>query len=258
MCWSCGETLEGIAARERAAEPNRAEPAAQSPATDRFGTSLGRRTLAVELSVVGLLTVAAPFVGAAWAALEPVPTTLIAELWRLCHELGISGILLYLVWRDRGSLGQLGLRRTGWWKEIGAGFLLFLLVTAFWIATWEIVLALGLPVWDSDLQPIEDSPAMRALLPLFLLSSAFYEEVVFRAYLWIRLTALTGRPGLSLFACSVLFTLVHARSPAGSLQLVLFGMLFGALFWRMRSLPRLVVAHCALNLVLDYNWLLTR
>jgi membrane protease YdiL (CAAX protease family) len=106
----------------------------------------------------------------------------------LVSQVGLIGVMAYLLWRRQGSLQSVGLGRMAWTKELRlAGFMLVALLAAALVSTILIV-ALGLPV-----RPPYDSyraiPSARALafIPLTLLVAASYEEFLFRAYLITRL-----------------------------------------------------------------------
>jgi membrane protease YdiL (CAAX protease family) len=88
-------------------------------------------------------------------------------------------------------------------------------------------------------------------LPVFLLVGAGFEEVLLRGYIWNRLEQLT-RPECRLLVSSLLFASYHPHSIVQATDVFVGGVLFGAFYWRGRSVPRLVLAHFAINLATYY------
>ena len=68
-----------------------------------------------------------------------------------------------------------------------------------------ISLIVGLPPRPEGHATVEEVSALTAILPVTFLVNAFFEEILFRAYLWNWLTHFTSRPVVSLFICASLF-----------------------------------------------------
>jgi membrane protease YdiL (CAAX protease family) len=82
-----------------------------------------------------------------------------------------------------------------------------------------------------------------------MLVAATFEEVLYRAYLWGRLTQLTRTSDLSIVISSVLFALAHGYDPATTLSVFTFGLVLGFVFAKSRSLLRVTLAHWGYNVV---------
>jgi len=83
---------------------------------------------------------------------------------------------------------------------------------------------------------------------LSLIPAVLYEELVFRAFLITRLATLLGHHHVWIVTlAAALFALTHGYPAAGTLQVFAAGLVWGAVFVRTRSLPRLVVSHWVLD-----------
>jgi membrane protease YdiL (CAAX protease family) len=213
------------------------------------------RTYLMELMIVFGVLVLPSVCGGIEFLLQPwehAPKTLPSGILGLVCDLGAIGLLFYLVSCNRESLQVLGLRRTRWWVEV------LWAAAIVWASWWTykyarvITVPMGLEPWPEEQQAISGSTALKAALPVFLLASAFLEETLFRAYLWNRMVQWTRAPFWSLVFCSAVFALIHCASPAVLIQHFVSGLVLGAFYWLGRSTPRLVLAHCARNLVVTY------
>ncbi len=171
----------------------------------------------------------------------------------LTYSLGIILLLAYLVWKDQGTLASLGLKDISWGREL---LLSPVILGIAWGTDWcadYLVIVLDLPGWQLRTFEVTDDSLTRSVLPLSLLVSAFYEEILFRGYLWSRLSRLTAQPTVSLVLVSTLFALTHLYGPTGTLYVGMFGLVFGFLFWVFRKLPRLIIAHWAFNMLIEFG-----
>tara|TARA_R110002072_G_C7838728_1_gene524786 strand:- start:158 stop:802 length:645 start_codon:yes stop_codon:yes gene_type:complete len=173
---------------------------------------------------------------------QALSTTLGESVVRISGEIGTMLLVAYLLrdvtsWRASILFG-----RTRWLPELGWSLLLLGLLWALNSLYQVAWLALDLPLPPPPTYPSEP------LLPLALLSSAAFEEVVFRGYLLIRLTPLLGGAGRALLVTVVLFTLCHDYPLVGQIGVAITGLTLGASFVIQRQLPRLVLAHWFFNL----------
>jgi membrane protease YdiL (CAAX protease family) len=173
----------------------------------------------------------------------------------LCMALEAVDIALILWWfrRNGESWRSLGIRKVRWWTEL-------LWSVGIYAAEWMAWFLLDPILMDLLGPPSDTSTVGRPrgllfwLLPFFLLLSAFFEELFFRGYLWIRLRRLTGGRLPALALSTLLFTVYHPYPSRDLVYIGVFGLVLGFFFWTSRSLPRLVLAHTWFNLSIYYHW----
>jgi membrane protease YdiL (CAAX protease family) len=242
VCWSCHGDQPGPEATPR--EEPLAAPG--PPAPDPEAVAARQKRLAIEVAVVLIVIWLPAFSGGISNAFEPnPPMDWSMALWGLVHGAGILALVWYLAWLDgdwRRFLGLLGPRVADVpWAAATFVALQLAGASAQWIARvlgFETT-SLDMPRYRQDVQWIA---------PLDFLLWAFVEEVVYRAYLWNRFSALSRRPALSIVAAAVLFAAMHGYPPEGSLAVFFMGLALGWIFRFRRSLWPVVLGHWGFNL----------
>ena len=149
------------------------------------------------------------------------------------------------------------LRIRGWTKErlgldfsLGAataGVLLFLAyMTVYWITAAAVIsFAPGVAKQNAFQFAITAHPA--AVLA-FIVINSFYEEIVVTGYV---VTALAPQgAALAITASTLLRFSYHLyQGPLASITILPLGLLFGAVYWRWRTLWPLIVAHTINNII---------
>jgi membrane protease YdiL (CAAX protease family) len=150
----------------------------------------------------------------------------------------------------RGGSFDWKLPRSGaeWGKEIGWGVLLILAIWGCALVIGLIVNTFGLNETQELAQPTPNRSAMTALL-LFTPVIGLDEELLFRVYLQTRLTqVMRSKRMLPVFLASALFASVHGYPLAGTLTILVFGLVLGFSYQANGKVPRLVVAHTLWNI----------
>jgi len=247
-CWNCHESLAD--AIEIAPET---PPVSEHTEVDI--ASGARSWIGIELLIV-LLIVWLPGVAAGVEAYFVPPTALSlgAELFSILYNAGEVCLVAYLLWREGGWLAHLGLRGSRWLRDVPWAVLLALAAFAVTVFAFHIG-SQWLPVTGgaSPQADVPDEGSVRWILPGSSFVAALAEEVIFRAYVWRRLTQLLRDPILALIGSSALFSLVHVALVMDSIALFGFGLLLGWAFLRTSSLWRVTLAHWFYNLVLYYT-----
>jgi len=247
VCWNCQGDLADAVELPRAPE---VEPAPNPSPVDpsiRFG--IGFEVLVV-LALVWLPGV----VAGVESYFTPFgPLTFGDELDGVLINAAEILLIVYLLWRTGSLRDQLGLQRSKIWREVGwglglaaAGFVVMNLPLAI-VPDW-----FWAPATSTSLEFAPDDVALGWLLPWSFLVAALEEEVIFRAYLWRRLTQLFGDPILALLASAAFFALAHVAVPVDTLAHFAFGLLFGWVFLRTGILWLLVLGHWFYNLAITY------
>jgi membrane protease YdiL (CAAX protease family) len=242
VCWSCHGDLPGSAPAPKR-EP--AAAVAHHP-RDRIAETARRKRIALEV-VVAMSIVWLPWIGGGiWNAFDPSPPqTWAVLLWSSAECAGILGLLAYFAWLDGDWRRLLGLARPSIGREIAWGAATFVAIVVADRLAYQITSLFGL---ESSSSPTLFEPSVMWLVPAHLLLGALVEETFYRAYLWNRLTELTGRPALSIAITALLFSAAHFYRLSDSIALVFFGLVLGWIFRARRSLWPLVLAHWAFNL----------
>ena len=167
-------------------------------------------------------------------------------------EAGFLFLLGYLVWRNGESWQILGFRPTRWWIELIWAFVLY---CALWLSSLCVTSLAKKAGWEPGPKNSPEETAAgsyAALLPVFLIVSALFEEILLRGYLWNRIEQFSRRPAVALLSTSLLFAAYHPYSMLQVLEIFVFGLVLGVFYWHGRSLPRLVLAHFAYNIAIFY------
>jgi membrane protease YdiL (CAAX protease family) len=166
---------------------------------------------------------------------------------RLFALLGVAVLLqaggvvgLGLLYWGRMSLPALGWRSRNFVGDVGFGLLGFGLLVAVVLA---LSAALGSPVRETLDSWLHQPPRVRLLSLCIGLLAAFNEESLFRGYLQPGLVARVGAaPGV--LVAALVFALYHGNfAPLALLGKLLFGVVFGVLAYRRKSLVPSGLAH---------------
>jgi membrane protease YdiL (CAAX protease family) len=233
--------------------PAPADPAPiPAPAAPSSTPPFARDHLRLEFAAVLLATMGP---GLALAALRYSSTgsginaaTLFAEGFMLA---GWCLLVWFLLSRREAFDWNLPRSTVEWLKEVGWGLVLLVCLLAATLAVGALAQGLGLHghagPWS---QPLSD-PSTRLMFCLLVPLAALHEELLFRVYLQSRLTRfLTGRPAVVVLIGACLFATVHDYSVPGTLSVLAAGLILATSYQRNRRIPRLVIAHALLNLLL--------
>jgi membrane protease YdiL (CAAX protease family) len=135
-----------------------------------------------------------------------------------------------------------------WGKELGWGLLLIIAIWGCAAVIGLVVNAFGLNETQELAQPAPNRSALTALL-LFTPVIGLDEELLFRVYMQTRMTqVLRSKRLLPVFLASALFASVHGYPLAGTLTILVFGLVLGFSYQANGKIPRLVVAHTLWNI----------
>lgn len=189
-------------------------------------------------------------------------------LGRQCGSFGISlvpsrnglyvqsvlalGVLL-LIWRSRRGRSTFGVNWSDWnpllgwagavrWGILGGIVAVILVVAMTWLLS-----AMGVEDDSSSYWAELANQQWFALLPLAVVAAPIYEEFFYRAWLMERLSRVFPAV-VALSISAVGFAVFHLPQNAMQWsQLLLGGLILGAIWWRTRSLTACVLAHATWN-----------
>jgi len=140
----------------------------------------------------------------------------------------------------------------GWIFECVVAALLTVFVSLVYRFVWYLTPALAT---TDDPSRFPDAPAgdvSAVMLLLYNVLAVIYEEVVSRAYLVTRIARhLRLGSAASVVIAAAIFAIAHGYGSRGTVLTFAVGIVFGAAYVKTRSLPCIVLAHCALNVLLE-------
>ncbi|HEX7043886.1 MAG TPA: CPBP family intramembrane glutamic endopeptidase [Burkholderiales bacterium] len=207
-----------------------------------------RRAYLLETAVYFLVLV--PWMGFATLGRRPddLGFPLVATVIVL-HDVALTALALYLVWRNGEGAAAVGWVRRGWGREALLGVALF------------VPLFLGVAILETLLRAAGFAEPVKPptyLLPqvgtdyvfalVLLVVVAVAEETVFRGYLLRRFVQLTGSARAAVVLTSLIFALGHGyQGPLGVIAVGAIGAAFAAVYLWRGSLVAPVVMHFIQN-----------
>jgi len=207
-----------------------------------------RRAYLLETAVYFLVLV--PWMGFATLGRQPddLGFPLVAAVIVL-HDVALTALALYLVWRNGEGAAAVGWVRHGWGREAVLGAALF------------VPLFLGVALLETLLRAAGFAEPVKPpayLLPqagvdyafalVLLVVVAVAEETVFRGYLLRRFMQLTGSAGAAVIVTSLVFALGHGyQGPLGVIAVGAIGATFAVVYLWRGSLVAPVVMHFIQN-----------
>ncbi len=175
----------------------------------------------------------------------------------------LLGLLAFLRWHHGLTANSFGIRRDSIESQClwGAGLAA---ANAVLMVGLIVLLALIFYYWSpQSFHWLRGSGTNRNVLPaepadrlVLCIGSSIWQEIEYRALLIPYLRRLTGRWWLAVLISSLLFGWAHVGNDAGAAYLIsvtLFGVIYGVVFVRSRSLLAVVLAHFALNFFIAGN-----
>ena len=173
-----------------------------------------------------------------------------ALLWSAAEEIALGGLALFYLHRRGWPIGALWPRPSA--IETALGFLLLAATLAAMFVFDAVFGALGV----GDLNEEIARASSMTLVPILVLSvvNGAFEELIWLGYLLPTLSPLG--PGFAIGLSAGLRSLVHFyQGPAGATELLLVGLAWGALYWRLRALWPFVLAHIVYDVIALSGWL---
>lgn len=207
-----------------------------------------RRAYLLETTVFLLILV--PWMGLASVASRPEELSFPLVAGAIVfHDIALTALALYLVWRNGEGLAAVGWSRRGWGREMLVGAALFVPLLLGIAALDALLRAAGLaePVRPPDYL-LPRSGSDYALAVVLLVTVAVAEETVFRGYLLRRFSQATGSTTLAVVLSSVLFALGHGyQGSLGIIAVGAIGVVFAVVYLKRGSLVAPMVMHFIQN-----------
>ena len=164
----------------------------------------------------------------------------------ILRDLGLLGLILYFLWRNGEPLRKIGWIRPGAGREAAVGILLFVPVFLGVTSLEWFLRSVGFSAPSAPLPSfLTATGSMQLLLAgLLVVVVAVAEESIFRGYLILRLTAMTGSTGRAVLVSALIFALGHGYEGAvGVISVTLMGLLLGWIYVWRGNLTAVTVIH---------------
>ena len=169
----------------------------------------------------------------------------ITAIATILRDLALVSLIVFFLWRNGEGKDRIGWRFRGW-QDALLGVLLFVLV--FLAAGYldQLLRAAGFsePATPLPKALTAQGPAEYLLAVLLVAVVAFAEEVIFRGYMILRLTEVTGSSIAAILLSSVIFALGHGyEGTAGVVTVGFLGLAFAIVYVWTDSLAAPIVMH---------------
>lgn len=170
---------------------------------------------------------------------------LVTAIATILRDLALVSLIAFLLWRNGESRDRIGWRFRGG-QDILTGVLLFVVV--FFAAGYldQLLLALGFSAPATQLPKFltPNGRSQELLAVLLVAVVAVSEEIIFRGYLILRLTKVTGSSAAAIVLSSVIFAVGHGyEGSAGVVTVGFMGLAFALVYVWTRSLAAPIVMH---------------
>jgi membrane protease YdiL (CAAX protease family) len=198
------------------------------------GAAPNRKVQMIELGVFLFLilpTMGASFLIGRQANIDFVITAVVSIL----NDLGLIGLIFYLIWRNGESMHVIGWRFENPGHEVGWGLLLFVPVYFGTQLLETAVQRVGLGTPSAPPSFLVASGGWQIMLAFILVVVvAVAEETIFRGYLILRFTSVFGRAGPAVLLSAIVFVVGHGYEGLPALIGVFFlGLTFAVVYlWR--------------------------
>jgi uncharacterized protein len=212
---------------------------------DNFGHGLTTREQALEVSVFLFLII--PSIALSYFAVNQgsISFTLTAVA-TIMRDLGLVGLILFFLWRNREEVTAVGWTRTNFWADVGLGVIFFPVVFYGAALLERLLLSIGFSVPSSpqpNLQPTPD-PVHLVLAIILVTVVAIAEETIFRGYLILRFKAIIKSSGWAVLISAVIFSLGHGyEGTAGVVTVGMLGVVYALAFLWRKSLVMPMTLH---------------
>ena len=216
--------------------------------------SVGRSAVYSVLALVQALT-REQSLGSQSTAVNPGANA--EEFWAVLYQflghffaLAPVALAIYLLWEPgRNALRRIGLDFRGFWRDLGGGVLLVLVIGIPGLGLYALGRMLDITVQVSA-SPLDPSLWTIPLLVLAALRAGLTEEVIMVGYLFDRLRRLGWSWWSIILASALLRGAYHAYQGIGPIiGNIAMGLVFGWVYKRWGRVMPLVIAHVLIDIV---------
>jgi uncharacterized protein len=164
----------------------------------------------------------------------------------ILRDLALISLVLFFLWRNCEPMRRIGWILRGRWRDVGLGLLLF--APMFFAANLveQAAQAAGLSPGPKTLPAVltPHGAGELVLASLMVVVVALVEETLFRGYLILRFTEVTGSGTAAVVLSSLIFALGHGyEGSAGVVTVGFMGLVFALVYLWRNSLVAPIVMH---------------
>jgi membrane protease YdiL (CAAX protease family) len=163
----------------------------------------------------------------------------------ILNDLGLLSLVLYFIWRNHEATESIGWKFDRLRQDVAWGLILFVPVVFGGNLLETILHQAGFSA-PSKMPSflVMRGPAKVILGFIIVTVVAVVEETIFRGYLMLRLTAVTGRTSTAVLLSSFVFSLGHGyEGTAGTMSVFVLGVVFSLIYLWRKSLVAPIVIH---------------
>jgi uncharacterized protein len=170
----------------------------------------------------------------------------VTALATILRDLALVSLIGFFLWRNGEAFDRIGWTSRNGPRDAIRGVVLF--GFAFWVAAYldQFLVALGFSAPSTPMPKFLTArgPAEFLLAFVLVLVVAVAEEIIFRGYLILRLTNVTGSTTAAVVLSSLIFALGHGyEGTAGVVTVGFLGLVFAVVYVWRRSLVAPIVMH---------------
>jgi len=162
------------------------------------------------------------------------------------RDLGLVSLIMFFLWRNGEPVGRIGCTLEQGGREAALGVGLFILLFGGTVLVESLLHSAGVPA-PATLRPqflTARGPAELWLALTLVVVVAAAEEIIFRGYLILRLSAVTRRPAVAALLSAIIFSLGHGyEGAAGVITVGVMGLGLAVVYLWRRSLLAPIVMH---------------
>jgi membrane protease YdiL (CAAX protease family) len=206
---------------------------------------VSRREQALEVSVF-LFLIVPSMVLSFFAVKQGTLGFVLTAVATIMRDLGLLSLILFLIWRNKEPISQIGWTFRNGWRDIPLGILLSIPLFYGAILLERTLQALGFSV------PATPTPSFLAvkgmgeivLAVILVVVVAVTEETIFRGYLMLRFRATTASCAVAVLLSAAIFSLGHGyEGSAGVVTVGAMGLAFALVYLWRKSLVAPIVMH---------------
>jgi membrane protease YdiL (CAAX protease family) len=203
--------------------------------------------------VLVFLALIVPSMALSFFAIRQGSLSFVLTAWAtILRDLALVSLVAYFLWRNREPLSRIGwIFRDARW-EVALGGALFIVMSVVSGFAEQIFQRMGLsaPAAAVPKSLTAAGPLQFVLAVALVLVVAVAEETIFRGYLILRFTGITGSRAAAVLLSSIVFALGHGyEGTAGVATVGLMGLMLALVYVWRQSLVAPIVMHCLQDLL---------
>lgn len=162
------------------------------------------------------------------------------------RDLALVGLVAFFLWRNGERADFIGWKFENHWGDVLLGAVLFLPVSSATALLDRLLHSAGLSQPSTPLPGILSAHGLTemALAAVLVTVVAISEEIIFRGYLILRLSAVTRSTVAAVLLSSLIFSLGHGyEGSAGAVSVGFMGLIFALIYLWRASLVAPIVMH---------------